>query len=395
MSTRVLHVVHGPDGAAAGGTERYAHAVACAQAGLGAASRVWWGAGIRRARGFAGDWDNPRAAAAFDAECAAFGPDVVHIHHLSGLSTRIAERARAAGATVVLTLHDAWVGCARGQLVDEAGGRCAGPSRERCARCLAPEVRAPLPPAITRRMPPRIGPVDARRTAMESLLAQVDVLLAPAPHLAEALGLAAEVVPLPLLRPVRPRAEVGGPGPLRFLFLGALIPTKGPDVALRAFARRSRGADATLTLAGPVVPWRGSDRWARALVAEARATPGVAVAGAVDGAAVPELMARHDVLCFPSTWVENSPLVAMEATSAGLVVLASDVPGARHTAPGAVWCPPGDVGAWARAMDAEILRGRRRVPPVAAPSLREHAELLLGRYARAREQSGARRSTAG
>jgi glycosyltransferase involved in cell wall biosynthesis len=376
---RVLHVVHGPDGPSAGGTERYAHAVARAQAPLGAVTDVWWGEGVPRARGLSGDWDNAAALGSFAGALDVFRPSVVHIHHLSGHSTHVAARARAMGARVVLTLHDAWVGCARGQLVDLSGARCAGPGPDRCARCLAPELWAPLPVRLARRAPLRRSSVEARRRAMLELLANVDLVLAPAPHLPSALGIDAEVLPLPLLRPVGARAACG-PGPLRFLFLGALLPTKGPDVALRAFAARQRGPDATLTIAGPVVPWRGSDAWARSLLDRARATPGVTVEGAVDAGAVPALLHRHDVLCFPSVWVENSPLVAMEASAAGLVVLASDVPGARATAGGARWLPPGDVPAWSAAMDAEVARGRRVVPALSAPTLEAHAARLLKRY---------------
>ena len=127
--------------------------------------------------------------------------------------------------------------------------------------------------------------------------------------------------------------------------------------------------------------WRGSMAWSSALEARARATPGVTWRGAVAPADVPALLDAHDALVFPSIWVENSPLVLREARARGLLVLASDVPGARGVAPEATFVPPGRPGAWAAALRAAAASPPRvRTPLVDAPSLVGHASALLTRY---------------
>ena len=185
-------------------------------------------------------------------------------------------------------------------------------------------------------------------------------------------------MPLPLLRPVPPAPEPP-PGPVRFLFLGSWIPTKGPDVALEAFASLPAGA-ATLRMVGPAPPWRGTTTWAEALLTRAQATPGVSAPGAVSHAAVIAELHDADVLLVPSTWEETGSLVANEALSAGLRVLASDIGGIPQVAPSARFVEPGSVGAWRRAMIEEVRRGRGRSPPVERASLAEHAAAMLEGY---------------
>ena len=375
----MLHLVHAPDGPEAGGTERYAAALARAQGRLGAEARTWWGQGVRRRYGVVGDVDNADAVGALAAELVARPVDVVHVHHLTGLSAALPAVARAHGPRVVLTVHDAWMGCARGQLVDYDGLRCEGPTTPRCARCLAPDCWAPLPARFARRLPGPTAAVAHRADAMRGALAACDLVLAPAPHLPERLGIAATVLPLPLLGPIQPAAPRRDPV-VRFLFLGALLPTKGVDLAVEAFLARRTTAPAKLTVAGPAQTWRGSLRHVDTLLARIRGQPDVRYIGPVAREALQALFDTHDVLLFPSTWEENSPLVAMEASAAGLVLLASDVPGVKHTAPNATRLAAGDRAAWSRAIDAEIRAGHRRLAPVTFTTLEDHAGDLLARY---------------
>jgi glycosyltransferase involved in cell wall biosynthesis len=379
---RILHVAHGWPPAAIGGTEIYAAALADAQRRAGHVVEHWCGGeSLRPARGFRETFDRPDVDAAFAAACASLRPAVVHVHHLTGLSMGIPRVARAAGARVVVTLHDAWLACARGQLVDVAGARCPGPSEDRCVQCLAPALWAPLPPSATLRLPRRRGPVRARQAALAALVANVDVFLSPSRHLPDRIGVPAQWLPLPLVSPVLP-APVAPAGPVRFLFLGGLLPTKGARIALDAFAGLPAGA-ATLRIVGPPLPYAGRTTYVDALRARVAEVPGATLEPPVPRDAVGALFADADVFVFPSTWDENSPLVLREAAAAGLRVVASDVPGVAEVLGdrgAGARVEPGSVDALRRAMAAEVRRGRARVPPVTGEDLDTHAARVVAVY---------------
>ncbi len=383
---RVLHVAHGWPPDDLGGTELYAAALAEAQARAGATVTHWTPAALPRRRlRFRETFTRPEADAAFGVACAAARPDIVHVHHLTGASMGIPGVARALGARVVFTLHDAWLACARGQLVDRGGARCAGPSEVACATCLAPAVWAPLPAAIADRLPLRRDDVRARTDALAALRGAVDLFLSPSRHLPARLGLPAAWLPLPLLRPIDAAPPPVGEraGPVRFLFLGGLLPTKGPHVALEAFARLPAGAG-TLRIVGPALPYDGRTTYPDALRARVLAVPGASLDGPCPPDRVPALFADADVLLFPSTWDENSPLVLREAAAAGLRIVASDVPGVSEVLDGpysgAVRVEPGVIEAWRGALAAEVSRGRGRVAPLPADDIDTHAARVLAVY---------------
>ncbi len=60
-------------------------------------------------------------------------PDVVHFGHLSHLSTGLLKIA--AYLPIVFTIHDFWLFCVKGQLINQHGERCAGSSAEKCHLC--------------------------------------------------------------------------------------------------------------------------------------------------------------------------------------------------------------------------------------------------------------------
>jgi glycosyltransferase involved in cell wall biosynthesis/2-polyprenyl-3-methyl-5-hydroxy-6-metoxy-1,4-benzoquinol methylase len=70
---------------------------------------------------------------------------------------------------------------------------------------------------------------------------------------------------------------------------------------------------------------------------------------------VPRLLSQSDVFCFPSRW-EGLGLAFLEAASAGVPVVASDLPVFRDilSADQAVYVPPGDVPAWAHAIEGVL-----------------------------------------
>jgi glycosyltransferase involved in cell wall biosynthesis len=93
---------------------------------------------------------------------------------------------------------------------------------------------------------------------------------------------------------------------------------------------------------------------------------------------IPALLASSDLFCFPSRW-EGLGNAVIEAAAAGVPVLTSDLPPVRETlsASEATFVSPGDVPAWARAID-EILIHPAPVVTMAAravPRIRSAAAL--------------------
>ena len=374
---RVLKVLHGspPDAMGGAGLIAGVLAVALQEEGCEVAlahpgsegPSAWRGvplhaAGVRRTRGFRGSWDAPDDAVT--RMLHAFQPDVVHIHHLSGWPLALPALARAYGARVVVTLHDYAIPCARGQLVDRTGAVCTGPSVQTCSVCLSPYLG--LPARLTGQ-PTRRDKAAVRRRLEQAAraLAAAHVRLAPSTDLAERMmrmgtgPVHVEAIPLPAKIPAAPPPA---PGPVRFLFCGSIIPTKGPHLLLRAFAQLA-SLDATLTIVGPAPAYPPDPGYAQRLKSRADAHPRVHWAGPAPHGEISHILRDHDVLVVPSTWPENSPVIVREATAAGLRTITPAVGGSRELDPESRLIDT--VGRWAEASLVEALvnecnEGRRR-----------------------------------
>lgn len=359
----------------------------------------------RTAATFEDTYDNPKVRAALLATLGDLAPDVVHAHHLTHLATGLVPELRLRGLPVFLTLHDYWLLCPRGQLLDRAWQRCPGPSARACTHCLslAPETAALTRTAksLWRRLAPRLprnvepplrqggerllrglsraavlarglrpgrppsadeSPVRNRFARIHQTLEATTLLLAPSETVRRhflASGVPEErIVHHPLgidLRPFehdisRPVAERAG-RPLRLGFLGTLMVSKAPHLLLEAHRRLPPGA-ATVTLIGGYAPYHGDDRY-RAMLAPLLEGPGVRHLGAQSHRDCLSFLAELDVLVVPSIWEENSPLVVREALLSGVAVVASDLGGLReqlvHGRTGLLF-PPGDVRALTQAL---------------------------------------------
>lgn len=322
---------------------------------------------------------HPRLLAALMPLLDALAPDVVHVHHLTCLSTDVVDYCRRNGRPVVMTLHDYWLMCHRGQLFDRDGGVCVSGVTGTCDRCLdpvataaaavpgvvvravraSPVVRravAALAGRLTARLPAASRePEVVRRTRhMRQVAAGVSRFLAPSADLAGRFvtwGLPPSRIELhgygivshrPGRRPVRTV------GPLRAGFVGSLLPSKAPHLLLEAAAALGPSV-VTVDLAGAALSYHGDGRYLERL-RPMLAGPGVRHRGVLAAAGVRTLLAHLDVLVVPSVWPENSPLVIREAFDAGLPVVASRIGGIPElVADGVdgVLVPPGDVPALA------------------------------------------------
>lgn len=151
------------------------------------------------------------------------------------------------------------------------------------------------------------------------------------------------------LPPIGPGRSPVPDGPPVVLFVGRVVPQKGFDLGLTAFARlRDACPEARLLVAGD-----GISLPALAAQAEAEGVAdAVELAGWCDPAAVRELMARATMVVMPSRF-EPFGLVALEAGQARRPVVAFAVDGLVEAVADDVsglLVPPGDVDALGEAM---------------------------------------------
>ncbi len=329
---------------------------------------------------------------------ATVAPDMVHVQHLLFLSCALPW----SGPTVA-TLHDAWAWCARGgTLLRDGEAPCPGPEPEACAACYAGWARGSaaehalgrvagelgrLVPAerlqaawqrlpggvrglVQRGPPPRVGAADVsvRQDAVRSAFAAFERRLSPSRWLADqavAQGLGA-VHHVP--HGVAAGAPRVGGGPC--VFLGSLVPHKGPDLVVAGW--RSLGVRRRvppLVLYGPPVD-----------PACAAALPQDLLAGPVAPDEVPALLAEATVLILGSRWPENSPLVVLEARASGCPVVAPRLGGLpeliEEGRDGALY-DPGDPVDLARALARVLDLAPTPRPP---PDFAGHVDAVEAHY---------------
>ena len=310
-------------------------------------------------------------------------PDVVHIQHLTCLSTGIPGEAARRSIPVVMTLNDYWLICHRGQLVDRDGRRCAGPFLNGCEGCLPPGILASpnafragrflrsMPVAGARKAvsiaAERIGGAtsNARLRAattgrlrhMQAAVGDVDLFLAPSRTLAEAFA-PFGISPERLVRcnqgiarqptHIRQRAQSRV---LRVGFAGGFLPTKGLHVLLDAVDQLAPGS-VVVDLLGSSAAYHGEDDYA-ASIARRLGHPAIRRLGPVPHERMHSIFQDLDVLVVASTWIENAPFIIREAFAAGVPVVASDLGGmaemVRHGIDGLLF-PAGDAQALAAAL---------------------------------------------
>lgn len=267
-------------------------------------------------------------------------PEVVHIGHLSHLSTSLVREAAAREIPVVYTLHDYWLMCPRGQFMQthpsctgDLWPLCDGQEHRKCAeRCYAHYFSGAAEEHESEAE--RWAAWVSRRMAhVREVCEQVDLFIAPSHGLRHRhrneFGIpGAKLVYLDYgFDRTRLVGRARTPGePFTFGYIGTHIPAKGIPHLLTAFGHL-RG-DARLRIWG-----RPRGQETEALMALARQLPG----GAVDRiewrgeyrnqAIVAEVFDHVDAIVVPSIWAENSPLVIHEAQQARVPVITADAGG--------------------------------------------------------------------
>jgi len=365
-----------------------------------------------RCRSFEDMYRNPAIGELGGALLDEIDPAVVHIQHLTCLSTELVLECARRRIPTLFTLNDYWLLCHRGQLLDRDGQRCSAPVG--CTRCLdvsagasetlfrgAATIRyldARLPRFVARslqRLARRgaelvadpsaaSGPLQRRIDHMRHISTMVTCFLAPSHTLRERfLRFGIEEDRL-LYRPqgidLEPfRALAREPGErLRLGFLGSLMVSKAPNLLLEAFAGLPPGST-SLSLFGAYVAYHGDDSY-RHTLAPLLAQPGVHHVGPIPHARVPQALAQIDVLVVPSIWIENAPFVIREAFAARVPVVAARLGGMEemvtHEKSGLLFAPgdPADLRrTLQRLVDEPGLLERLRAGIPAVMSIEEDA----------------------
>ena len=327
----------------------------------------------------------------FLAERKAAGErfDVAHVHHLTGLSTDAIAVLHEAGLPVVLTLHDYWLFCPRGQMFHKREEVCATAEPQRCAECL--QATFPWWFDAQNREERTLRLHERAR----KVLGTADRLVVPSaralPPFA-ALGIPMErftVVENGVDTEALASLPAAAPhdGPLRLGYLGALIVSKGLHVVLDALTQLPAGT-ASLAIHGNAAPYHGDETYLNRCFQQLSPGSGVSYHGPYGPTELPGRMAGIDVLVAPALWHEAFGLTVREALAAGRPVLVSEIGGLQDAVidgeQGMV-LPPGDVAAWARAI-RQLADDRARVAAMAhkartrARSFAEMATQLVGIY---------------
>ncbi len=326
-------------------------------------------------------------------------PDVIHIQHLTCLSTGIVTHASQTGRPVAMTLNDYWILCHRGQLLRPDGSRCDGPFDGGCASCIPAGVLA-SPVAYRAGRLARALPVpgaaalvrvashlqasctstaqvtaacEARLDHLRHITSSVSLFLAPSATV-EAWSSRLPIECWRLFRceqgiDLRPFAHlVRRPSDtLRLAFAGSLIPSKAPHLLLEAVSTLPPGR-VSVDILGALAPYHG-DRAYSDRLGPLLGRPFVRKLGPIPHERMADALSDVDALVVPSVWIENAPFVIREAFAAGLPVLASDLGGmaemVRHEENGLLFAPGS-----ATALAAQIQRLLDE--PGLMPQLRQH-----------------------
>ncbi len=267
-------------------------------------------------------------------------PHVVHIGHLNHLSTSLVGEASRRGIPIVYTLHDFWVMCPRGQLMQmspadprDLWAVCDGQDDRKCAERCYSRYFSGADSEREEDLTYWTGWVRRRMQHIREVVDQVDLFVAPARSLLaryrDDFGLAE--AKLRYLDYGFDRAHLTGrarvPGePFTFGYIGTHIPAKGIHHLIDAFGRL-RG-DTRLRIWG-----RPHGQDTDALRALGAALPGDAGARIEwtreyrNQEIVRDVFNHVDAIVVPSIWYENSPLVIHEAQQARVPVITADVGG--------------------------------------------------------------------
>jgi glycosyltransferase involved in cell wall biosynthesis len=397
---KVLHVVYSAPPDPPGGTEIYVAGLSRALAPLGVTSVVsapgpvdarfeHAGLQVRRfemqsdhltVEELYGDGDS-LAAAAFGRLLDAENPDVVHQHALTAAcSTRLVLEARRRGIPVVFTYHTPAVSCQRGTLLQFGQSPCDGVlDVVTCSACVLDglgvaatfyRVLSQTPSSLGAaigRMGLSGGPwtalrmtrlVESRFEEIRAFFERVDRIVVLSEWVSDMLrrnGVSEKRMTLcrhGVEESAAPRAPYASGETLRVVHLGRLDPTKGTLLLAKAVSNIPE-LEVSLDVYG-IAQSANAGAVAAEIRALAAVDPRIRLLDAIPHDEVISTLAGYDLVAIPSQVVETGPLVALEASAAGVPVIASNLGNLRSVVDdgvsGRLVTEYGSVAAWTAAI---------------------------------------------
>lgn len=320
---------------------------------------------------------NPNIDKAFEEFLVEYEPDIVHIGHLSHLSTNLPLIAKKHGIPVIMTIHDFWMYCFRGQMIDSSGKVCPQQCEKNCMVCLQNRLKNHAD----------VNDYRAYREHMNEVLSSIDYFIAPSKHVMNfyiSMGMGADKIThlrygfdKGRITFVKRTFKEGDR--IRFGFTGRIIPVKGIQTVIDAFGM-VKSKTATLKIYGD------AGKYAKYLNS---GDPRLGIEGPYHADDIDNILKQIDVLVVPSEWFEVSPLVIQEAILAGIPVITSDLGGMPELVQdggNGYLIPPGDKeylsDLMQKIVDNPPMLNSLKIDPSVVVSVEDHVDKVMDIYKR-------------
>ena len=242
-------------------------------------------------------------------------PDIVHIQHLSHLSTNIVNIIKEKfNIPIVFTVHDFWMFCIRGQLITPEYEICSGPDLKKCSKCLS-------------YLQASESDIEEYFAHMRRVIENIDYFLIPSKFICDffiKMGVEKNKIIYSPYGFKKERInfrkkEYSAGSKITFGFLGRIIPAKGVHILIESFnmIKNKRGA---------VLKIYGNHQGVKEYLDEISGE-NIFFMGGYHNNDLNNVLESIDVLIVPSIWYENSPLVIQEAFLKGIPVITSNIGG--------------------------------------------------------------------
>lgn len=250
----------------------------------------------------------------FPRLCSAFRPDVVYFWNMRGISISLVFAAERLRLPVSIYVSDNWLSRWKTDLWHDFSCRRGSSTLNRLLLRVVRQI------ARLRGCLVLDGAPDLRHVQFCSLYLKNDALLKGVPvEKAEVIhwGTNASLAPLD-----------SSAAPRRLLYVGQIVPNKGPHIAIEALSLLAREgcAEVTLTLVGGSVQPE-YEASVRQLAVERGLGERCRFAGVVPRQDLLPLYSQYDILVFPSSWEEPFAITPLEAMASGLVVVGTTTGG--------------------------------------------------------------------